>query len=39
MDQYSKVIEVFLNASSMLCFVWGPMKFCLQVRPLLTQHC
>ena len=39
MDQYGKVIEVFLNASSMLCFVWGPMKFCLQVRPLLTQHC
>ena len=33
MDQYGKVIEVFLNASSLLCFVWGPMKFCLQVRP------
>jgi hypothetical protein len=32
MDQYGKVIEVFLNASSMLCFIWGPMKFCLQVR-------
>ena len=32
MDQYGKVIEVFLNASSILCFVWGPMKFCLQVR-------
>ncbi|TVY78217.1 C2H2 finger domain transcription factor crzA [Lachnellula suecica] len=31
MDQYGKVIEVFLNASSVLCFVWGPMKFCLQV--------
>jgi hypothetical protein len=31
MDQYGKVIEVFLNASSILCFVWGPMKFCLQV--------
>jgi hypothetical protein len=31
MDQYGKVIEVFLNASSTLCFVWGPMKFCLQV--------
>jgi hypothetical protein len=37
MDQYGKVIEVFLNASSMLCFVWGPMKFCLQVRLLLTK--
>ena len=31
MDEYGKVIEVFLNASSILCFVWGPMKFCLQV--------
>jgi hypothetical protein len=34
MDQYGKVIEVFLNDSSMLCVVWGPMKFCLQVGPL-----
>jgi hypothetical protein len=32
MEQYGKVVEVFLNASSILCFVWGPMKFCLQVR-------
>jgi hypothetical protein len=32
MDQYGSVIEVFLNTSSFLCFVWGPMKFCLQVR-------
>lgn len=31
-EQYSNVIEVFLNTSSILCFVWGPMKFCLQVR-------
>jgi hypothetical protein len=30
MDQYGKVIEVFLNASSILCFVWGPMKLILQ---------
>jgi hypothetical protein len=34
MGQYGQVIEVFLNASSFLCFVWGPMKFCLQVRIL-----
>ena len=34
MEQYGKVIEVFLNASSILCFVWGPMKFCLQVLDL-----
>ncbi len=31
MSQYGQVIEVFLNASQMLCFIWGPMKFCLQV--------
>lgn len=31
MEQYGKVVEVFLNASSILCFVWGPMKFLLQV--------
>ncbi|KAJ8062489.1 hypothetical protein OCU04_009019 [Sclerotinia nivalis] len=30
-EQYEKIIEVFLNTSSILCFVWGPMKFCLQV--------
>ncbi|TGO44699.1 hypothetical protein BCON_0473g00060 [Botryotinia convoluta] len=29
--QYSNVVEVFLNTSSVLCFIWGPMKFCLQV--------
>jgi hypothetical protein len=32
MTQYGTVVEVFLNTSSILCFVWGPMKFCLQVR-------
>jgi hypothetical protein len=32
MNHYGSVIEVFLNASEVLCFVWGPMKFCLQVR-------
>ncbi|KAF7918225.1 uncharacterized protein EAE98_009837 [Botrytis deweyae] len=30
-EQYSNVVEVFLNTSSVLCFIWGPMKFCLQV--------
>lgn len=34
MGQYGQVIEVFLNASSILCFVWGPMKFCLQVSDI-----
>lgn len=31
MDQFGKVIEVFLNASSFVAFVWGPVKFILQV--------
>jgi len=31
MNEYGRVIEVFLNASEFLCFIWGPMKFCLQV--------
>jgi hypothetical protein len=30
-EQYGNIIEVFLNTSSILCFIWGPMKFCLQV--------
>ncbi|KAH9212710.1 hypothetical protein DL95DRAFT_508617 [Leptodontidium sp. 2 PMI_412] len=38
MGQYGQVIEVFLNASSILCFVWGPMKFCLQNIPLFRQY-
>jgi hypothetical protein len=31
MAQYTEVIEVFLNTSSILCFVWGPMKSMLLV--------
>jgi uncharacterized coiled-coil DUF342 family protein len=31
MGQYKETIEVFLNASSFLCFIWGPMKFLLIV--------
>ncbi|TEY63394.1 hypothetical protein BOTCAL_0155g00160 [Botryotinia calthae] len=31
LEQYSNVVDVFLNTSSLLCFIWGPMKFCLQV--------
>lgn len=30
-DQYGKVVEIFVNTSSFLCFIWGPMKFILQV--------
>lgn len=32
MDQFGKVIEVFLNSSEFVAFIWGPMKFFLQVR-------
>lgn len=29
--QFSKVIEIFVNTSDILAFVWGPMKLILQV--------
>jgi molecular chaperone GrpE (heat shock protein) len=32
MDQFGKVIELFGNSSTFVAFVWGPMKFILQVR-------
>jgi hypothetical protein len=32
MDQFGKVIEVFLNVSDAVAFVWGPIKFLLLVR-------
>jgi len=31
MKQYQEIIEVFLNTSDILCFIWGPMKFMLMV--------
>src|ERR1700732_4173070 len=31
MEQFGNVIEVFLNASNFVAFIWGPMKFFLQV--------
>lgn len=31
MDQYDKVIQVFLNATQYLGFIWGPAKFMLLV--------
>jgi ABC-type sugar transport system ATPase subunit len=31
MEQLSEVIEVFLNVSNFVAFVWGPIKFLLQV--------
>ncbi|CAI7613090.1 unnamed protein product [Penicillium pancosmium] len=37
MDQYGKVIEVFLNATDVLAFVWGPMKFLLQAANTFSE--
>ena len=31
MNQFGQVIEVFLNASNYVGYVWGPVKFILQV--------
>lgn len=31
MYHFGKVIEVFLNSSEFLPFIWGPIKFLLQV--------
>jgi hypothetical protein len=31
MEQFGKVIEVFLNTANMLAFVWGPIKLLLLV--------
>ena len=31
MNQFGKVIEVFSNSSILVAFVWGPVKFILQV--------
>ncbi|KAF5004029.1 hypothetical protein FDECE_9442 [Fusarium decemcellulare] len=31
MTEYGKVIEVFVNSSDMLAFVWGPLKYLLLV--------
>lgn len=31
MEQFGKVIEIFLNATNYLAFVWGPIKLLLLV--------
>lgn len=31
MNELSKIVEVFLNASNFVAFIWGPLKFLLQV--------
>ncbi|KAH8687413.1 hypothetical protein BGZ60DRAFT_363661, partial [Tricladium varicosporioides] len=37
MDQYGKVIELFVNASELVCFIWGPAKFLLQIASAYTE--
>lgn len=37
MEQYGKVIEVFLNNSEFISFIWGPAKFLLQVASTFTE--
>ena len=34
MQQYEQVINVFLNAHNFVAFIWGPIKFLLQVSLL-----
>ncbi|KAI1330306.1 WD40 repeat-like protein [Xylariaceae sp. FL0255] len=31
MEQFSKVIEVFVNVNDFICFIWGPVKFLLGI--------
>ena len=38
MEQFGKVIEVFLNVNNILCFVWGPMKLLLLVCMLFKYN-
>jgi transcriptional/translational regulatory protein YebC/TACO1 len=35
MEQFGKIVDVFLNASPFVAFVWGPLKFMLMVVDLL----
>lgn len=34
MEQFGKILDVFLNASQFVAFVWGPLKFMLMVGKL-----
>ncbi|KAL9110913.1 MAG: hypothetical protein Q9227_004528 [Pyrenula ochraceoflavens] len=37
MEQFGKVVEVFLNTTEFLAFVWGPVKFLLQTASTWTD--
>ena len=34
MREFESTLEVIVNASSFMYLIWGPVKFCLQVRDL-----
>lgn len=37
MEAHGKIVDVFLNASLTVAFVWGPIKFLLQVSLNITR--
>ncbi|KAK0732942.1 hypothetical protein B0T26DRAFT_682391 [Lasiosphaeria miniovina] len=37
MEQYGKVVEVFVNASDIVAYLWGPMKFLLITASSYTE--
>ncbi|ETS83638.1 hypothetical protein PFICI_05514 [Pestalotiopsis fici W106-1] len=41
MEEYGKLIEIFVNVNEVVAFVWGPMKFILQVASTHAEalHC
>ncbi|KAI0376441.1 hypothetical protein F5Y04DRAFT_210207 [Hypomontagnella monticulosa] len=41
MEQYGKVLDVFVNTSEVVAFIWGPMKFILLVTRTFSDalHC
>ncbi|KAI2633104.1 hypothetical protein GGS26DRAFT_555304 [Hypomontagnella submonticulosa] len=41
MQQYGKVLDVFVNTSEIVAFIWGPMKFILLVTKTFSDafHC
>jgi hypothetical protein len=36
MHQFSKTVEIYLNVSDAVAFIWGPIKFLLLVKQLST---
>ena len=36
MEQFEQIVNVFLNVNDFVAFIWGPIKFLLQVRFFFT---